>query len=270
MNDKSAFIPASRRSDAQQAPSQQAEDTFTSVEEVTVVEGLVAVVGCDGTGKSTLTRDLVARLQQQRPTAWRYLGLVSGESGDKIKKLPLIGTWLERRLAAKTAKVQNLHTRRPSWLAVLVMYGFSKWRARNLEKVCRLAESGVLVIADRYPQAQTEGFRFDGPGIGINRVPQGWKRRMAEREHRIYQQLEKIQPSLIIRLDIDLDTAYARKPDHDAEELKEKISVMSQLNYNGARIIDLDARAAYDDVIAGALEAIQRFAPVEHNKGRLR
>ncbi len=262
MNDKTVSALAAATTEPEPPSSRPRQMT----DHCTVVNGLVAVVGCDGTGKSTLTHDLVARLQQERPTEWRYLGLVSGESGDKIKKLPLIGTWLERRLAAKTAKVQNLRTRQPSWLAVLVMYGFSKWRAGNLRKVCRLAESGTLVIADRYPQAQIEGFRFDGPGIGIQRVSPGWKRRMAEREHHIYQQLEKIQPSLIIRLDIDLETASARKPDHDAEELQEKISVMSQLNYNGARIIDLDARASYDDVVAGALEAIHRFALSDHNK----
>lgn len=53
------------------------------------IKGLIAVVGSDGTGKSTLTNDIVKRLQQQQPTERRYLGLISGEDGDKIKKLPL-------------------------------------------------------------------------------------------------------------------------------------------------------------------------------------
>ncbi len=68
------------------------------------IPGLIAVVGCDGTGKSTLTTDLVKSLQQHWQTERRYLGLLSGEDGDKIKRLPLVGVWLERRLAAKSSK----------------------------------------------------------------------------------------------------------------------------------------------------------------------
>ncbi len=42
------------------------------------IHGLIAVVGCDGTGKSTLTHDLVKVLGQDGPAVRRYLGLVSG------------------------------------------------------------------------------------------------------------------------------------------------------------------------------------------------
>ena len=43
------------------------------------IPGLIAVVGCDGTGKSTLTADLVKNLREKWVTERRYLGLVSGE-----------------------------------------------------------------------------------------------------------------------------------------------------------------------------------------------
>lgn len=69
----------------------------------TYIAGLVAVVGCDGTGKSTLTADLAKSMKKYCRTERRYLGLISGEDGDKIKRLPFIGIWLERRLAAKSS-----------------------------------------------------------------------------------------------------------------------------------------------------------------------
>src|SRR5690606_21101170 len=50
--------------------------------------GVVAVVGCDGSGKTRLVKDLVAALRQERPAERRYMGLISGETGDKIKRLP--------------------------------------------------------------------------------------------------------------------------------------------------------------------------------------
>lgn len=149
------------------------------------ITGLIAVVGSDGTGKSTLTADLVKNLQQHRPTERRYLGLISGEDGDKIKKLPFIGVWLERRLAAKSDKTQRMSNRPPALWAALIMYGFSLWRASNLRKVRRLAQSGVLVISDRYPQAEISGFYYDGPGIGVERA-KGWLLSAWRRANAVY------------------------------------------------------------------------------------
>ncbi|TKI04708.1 hypothetical protein [Martelella alba] len=220
------------------------------------VAGLIAVVGSDGTGKSTLTADLVKNLQKYRATERRYLGLISGEDGDKIKRLPLIGIWLERRLAAKSDKTQRMTSQSPPLWAALIMYGFSLWRVANLRKARRLARRGVLVISDRYPQAEISGFYYDGPGIGVERA-RGWlTRRLAAREHRLYQRMAVYRPELIIRLDIDVETAFLRKPDHRYDELKDKISAMVRLQYNGSRIIELDARAPYDEVLKNALSAI--------------
>jgi thymidylate kinase len=236
----------------------RAEDNVD--ESSSCIPGLIAVVGSDGTGKSTLTADLVRNLQKQRVTERRYLGLISGEDGDKIKRLPVIGVWLERRLAAKSDKTQRMSNKPPALWAALIMYGFSLWRSSNLQKAIRLAQSGVLVISDRYPQAEISGFYYDGPGIGVERA-KGWlMSRLAESERRLYQQMALIRPQLILRLDIDVDTAYARKPDHSYEELEDKISAMVRIQYNGSRIIELDARAPYDEVLAKALDSITAVA----------
>jgi thymidylate kinase len=225
------------------------------------VAGLIAVVGCDGTGKSTLTHDLVKRLREYGLAERRYLGLVSGETGDKIKRLPLLGVWLERRLAAKAAHAQHMKNKVPGVWGALIMYGLSVWRAAHLRRVRRLAQRGVLVITDRYPQAEVAGFRYDGPGLGLERSTHWLVRKLAEREQRLYERLSTCLPALVIRLDIDTDTAYARKPDHSRDELRDKIEVMARLRFNGAPIIDLDARAPYADVLEKALQAIAVASP---------
>lgn len=242
----------------------------TTIPSPQCVDNLIAVVGCDGTGKSTLTHDLVARLNRQRPTEWRYLGLVSGETGDKIKKLPLIGVWLERRLAKKTEKEQSRRNTAPmAWWVVLTMYAFSLWRRYSLKRICELANNGKLVVVDRFPQAEITGFHYDGPGIGSNRVKAKWARWLAERENRLYQQQANIHPALIIRLDIDIETAWARKPDHSRQELEDKIRVMSQLDFNGSRILDLDARAPYEEVIEKAYQAAREVAAPDSNANKV-
>ena len=222
-----------------------------------VIPNMIAIVGCDGSGKSTITADLIKTMQNIRPTERRYLGLISGEDGDKIKKLPIIGVWLERRLAKKSEKTQSMRSEAPPLWAAFIMYALSCWRYSNFHKARALAESGVLVIADRYPQAEISGFHYDGPGLGVERV-KGWLlKEMAKREVVIYEKLANYQPELIIRLDIDVETAFARKPDHSYQELSDKIGVMRQLNYNGANILDLDSRKPYEDVLASVVAAVK-------------
>ncbi|WP_420910024.1 hypothetical protein [Rosenbergiella epipactidis] len=222
-----------------------------------IIPNMVAIVGCDGSGKSTITADLIKAMQKIRPTERRYLGLISGEDGDKIKKLPIIGVWLERRLAKKSEKTQSMRSEAPPLWAAFIMYALSCWRSSNFHKARALAESGVLVIADRYPQAEISGFHYDGPGLGVERV-KGWLlKEMAKREVVIYEKLANYQPQLIIRLDIDVETAFARKPDHSYQELSDKIGVMRQLNYNGANILDLDSRKPYEEVLASVVAAVK-------------
>lgn len=225
------------------------------------VSGLIAVVGCDGTGKSTLTHDLVERLRREGPAVRRYLGLISGEQGDRIKRLPLIGPRLERRLAAKAAHAQNMRNKPPGLFGALVMYGLSVWRAAHLRRAIRLAERGVLVITDRYPQAEIAGFRYDGPGLGLARSSHWAIRKLAAREQRLYERMAACRPALVIKLDIDFATAHARKPDHGPEELNDKIAIMARLRFNGARLFELDARPPYPEVLENALRAITSMDP---------
>jgi len=212
----------------------------TTAPQPNYIPGLIAVVGCDGTGKSTLTNDLVKSLQQHWQTERRYLGLLSGEDGDKIKRSAL-------------------------WAAV-IMYCFSLRRMANLRKVQRLAQSGVLVVSDRFPQAEISGFYYDGPGIGVERATGKISRFLAQRERRLYQKMAQYRPELIIRLGIDIDTAISRKPDHDYAELQDKIGVMSTIGYNGTKILEIDSRAPYSEVLEQAQKAVSLVAIVSDRR----
>jgi hypothetical protein len=62
-------------------------------------------------------------------------------------------------------------------------------------------------------------------------------------------------PALVIRLNIDAETAHARKPDHRLETLREKVRLIPGLTFNGAPMLDLDARHPYAQVKDAALRA---------------
>jgi hypothetical protein len=222
------------------------------------LDGVFAVVGCDGTGKTTLTADLLANLDKKGPTRRRYLGLVSGETGDKIKDLPFIGVRLENYLHNKANRALDMEQKLPGTGTAIIMYVLSLWRSLLLLRVIRLSRRGVQVITDRYPQVEIPGFHYDGPGLTVNRTDNWLVRKLAEREHSLYEWMAGQKPALVIRLNIDAEAAHARKPDHEIEELRDKISVMTRLNFNGAQVCDIDTTAPYPEVLANALQAIKK------------
>ena len=61
---------------------------------------------------------------------------------------------------------------------------------------------------------------------------------------------------MVIRLNIDADTAYARKPDHKLSMLRDKVEVIPNLHFNRAHILDLDGREPYAQELEAALEAV--------------
>jgi thymidylate kinase len=217
---------------------------------------LIAIVGCDGSGKSTLAGDMSALLNERRPTQVCYLGLGSGEIGNRIKRWPLIGPALEHHLARKAAQTRTRDARIPGLLTAMVVFGFSILRLRRFRHVLALRRHGITVITDRYPQIEVPGF-YDGPGLSAARAgsrPVAW---LAERERRMYIWMASFRPDIIIRLNVDAATAFARKPDHKFELLRAKVEVTPLLRFNGARIIELDARERYEDVREKSLESVR-------------
>lgn len=216
---------------------------------------LIALIGCDGSGKSTLAADLVETLALQGPAQSVYLGLGSGTIGARIRAVPLIGRALERPLASRATRTRSTGERIPGLATALVVYGFSLLRRRRFRYMLRLRDAGITVVTDRYPQIDGPGF-YDGPGLSAARAGSravGW---LAARERRMYAWMAGHRPTLVIRLNVDLATAVARKPDHDPVLLARKIAVTSQLRFQGATIVDLDARAPYAEVKAQVLDAL--------------
>jgi len=234
------------------------ESTARVGEQYIALTGVFAVVGCDGTGKSTLTADLLTELRKLGPTKRRYLGVVSGETGDKIKSLPIIGVRLERNLHDKANRALDMEKKLPGLGTSLIMYLFSLWRAGKLLRIRRLSRRGVQVITDRYPQMEIPGFHYDGPGLTVSRTDNWLMRQLAVRELKLYEWMAEQKPALVIRLNVDADTAHARKPDHGIAELHDKIAVLSRLNFNGARVCEIDACAPYPQVLEAALQAISQ------------
>src|SRR3546814_16429252 len=63
------------------------------------------------------------------------------------------------------------------------------------------------------------------------------------------------RPDLVIRLNVDLNTACARKPAHDRESLARKIASTPLLLFHGAHIVAIDANLPLAEVLALSMAA---------------
>jgi thymidylate kinase len=216
---------------------------------------VIAVTGCDGAGKSTLSEDLLSHLDPGVPVQWLYLGQSSGNIARWIENLPLVGPPLERYLKSKASSAEDEKVHTSGVATTLVIFILSHWRAHKFRRMLRLNRRGVVVITDRYPQAEVPGFHFDGAGLGAVKDESWLGRKLAAREQRLYQWMASHIPALIIRLNIDADTAHLRKPDHKLSILQDKVAILPKLLFNGANILDLDGRDPYEQVLQTALDA---------------
>lgn len=218
---------------------------------------LIAIVGCDGSGKSTLAADVLQQLQKTRRAQLFYLGLKSGQMGNRIKQFRFGGAAAEKFLSKRAGQARNKNGKIPGLGTALVLYGFSLMRRRRFRQMLALRRQGVLVVTDRYPQVEVAGF-YDGPGLSAARAGSRLIAKLAARERSMYDWMTSYRPDLVIRLNVDVETAFARKPDHEFENLQNKVAVTPLLRFNGAPIVDLDSRNPYADVRDAALAAIER------------
>ncbi len=215
---------------------------------------LIAIVGADGAGKSRLSADLIAYIRQTHPAEAGYLGEGSSARSRKIGRWPLIGRWLKGRLERVADQLRDPSAPIPGPIAARYALHRSKKRLRRFETLVEKRRRGVIIVTDRYPQIETPGLH-DGPILaGLATTPA--LARIKTEEHAIYARMAAYVPSLIIRLNIDVETSMSRKPDHDRTLIAQKIASLPHITFNGAPIIDFDATINYDEEFLLAKAAV--------------
>lgn len=214
---------------------------------------LIALVGSDGSGKSTVGEALLAWLREAGPAELCHLGKQSGNLGRAIGKMPLLGGRMERTIEDRVNQAEG--PRGPGFVEALAIYSFSVRRLWRFRRMLKLRDKGVTILTDRFPQISVPA-GLDGPGFGRVRNDRGLAKRLAAKEWRQFAWMTSHPPDLVVRLNVDVATAAARKPDHSPARLAAKIADISKLSFAGAPIADIDATRPIDEVIAEAKAAI--------------
>jgi thymidylate kinase len=220
---------------------------------------VVAIVGPDGSGKSTLCRELVARYSVERPVLPIYFG--SGDGPASLARRPLK---FARKLAlgakGETQRKASIERRAPGALRgprVLWALTLGHEKRAKLAQAARARAEGTLVVCDRYPQAQTAGC-VDGPLLADWRSSDSaMKRRLAVREARPYEQADAEPPDLVLRLGVDAETLALRRPDHDQLDLARRRAIVESLRFGPSAVtVEIDTAQPLEDVIAQARKVI--------------
>ena len=211
---------------------------------------VIAVVGGDGSGKSTVVGDLGRWLSGYLATERVHLG-----------KPPLSPS----RLAVKGSMVLHRLLVRPErssgrQVEPEPVGGFGSMRllrhvltARDRYRVAlrarRLAANGWIVVCDRYPLNPIK--LMDGPrlaSIGRSSGHRGAQRRLAELEGSYYRRIAPPDVLLVLRLPPDI--AAQRRPDEDPEVVRARSQEVWDLEWDRTHASVIDASLPKDQVTA--------------------
>jgi hypothetical protein len=229
----------------------------------------VALVGSDGSGKSTMAGDLDRWLGWKLQTRVCYLG--SKAPSVRSRALYIAFRALRRTHRASTVRFQHgpqLSTPiagARDTMRALHCLSIGRDRVRRYERAVRDARSGRVVIFDRFPMESLSGRDdhrlFDGPQIpSVLPAPRASvTQKLASAEARLYRHFRL--PEHLLMLEVDPEIAIARKPDHLPEVVNAKCEALGELAdlaeaAAGLSVARIDANQPADAVLRNVKDVL--------------
>ena len=222
---------------------------------------VVALVGSDGAGKSSVVEALHSWLGGKVDVVTIYFG--SGQGPSSILRWPLkLALRVARRgsgpprLDPDIRRSRDVSVPRAIWAVLL-----AREKRAKVRTAMRARERGFIVICDRYPQTQVGGVS-DGPLLWRWHESTGrLKRRLARWEREIYELGAAIFPDVVVRLIVAPETAAQRRPGDDPRELAFRTRLVKDLRFETARYGVTDV-AADEDLESVILQVKRALWPV--------
>lgn len=226
---------------------------------------IVAIIGCDGSGKSTLSKEIKQWLSWKIDAENIYMGSGDGSVGWLIKGLKRLSSMTGSKKKSvkppqRDTAVSSQNGKRPSSFlrdigAGILGVSLANERYRKVKDADEARKSGAILITDRYPQNQFTGI-YDGPRLSRRDAEQGVRQFFAGLEEKRYQKLSSISPDVVIKLHLPLEVALERKPDHSAENIQRKAEITKELKFNGSKIVDVDTSGPYEEVLKSVKQVV--------------
>ena len=228
----------------------------------------IAIVGIDGSGKSTHLSSLHDWLSWKMDVHTVYFG--SGDGPSSLLRYPFkklndlrtrsangtsnISTSAELntssdRMDGGNSGVYDVDAGRVGFAKAPWAILLAREKKKKRRRAIRARNRGMIVLMDRYPQNQFADIN-DGPllqpWLDSRR---GYLKRIAKWETEIYDDLHEQSPDLIIKLMTDPEIAKERKPETPMVNLERKAEIIDSLSYEHSRVIEVDTDQDIDDVL---------------------
>jgi thymidylate kinase len=211
----------------------------------------IAIVGVDGSGKTTVVEAIRAWLGGEVDVMPMYFGTGAGRPSMLMRPFKLMLPVVTGLVKTKPrgASHGNVSDRPPGRLYSLLMMVWAAVVAREKHKKLlaarRGADRGLLVITDRYPQDEINGFN-DGPLLTrLSSVPR-W---LLKLEAAAYALARRLPPDLVLKLDVLPETAARREPDMHPDLIRKRVAELQRLTFAGARIVRINAEQPLNAVL---------------------
>lgn len=218
---------------------------------------LVALIGPDGVGKSTQAGRLAQIFRWKFGCAQAYVGIGDGSGWWLRKGLQNLVFPHRRRLkslAHDDGKDPSRRNRAKGGAAATalalwaVLIAFERYAV--VMRAHRWATRGLIVICDRWPQAQRSGY-LDGPTIPPHLFSIPGLSALARLERKLYEKMAGSRPHLVLHLVSDFAVSELRKPGEIRREAFDaRLSLMAELRAQDKGIRTVDAN--------GSLEAVNQ------------
>lgn len=222
---------------------------------------IVAIIGVDGSGKSTLVRALRTWLASEVDVLPIYFGTGNGRPSFWLLPFKLLVPICGRLIkpSSRQPAAGAMAERRPGfgYTALMVVWAtlVAIEKRGKLLKAFRASQRGMLVLTDRYPQDENVDFN-DGPLLPrLFRAPAF----LLRFEARVYQLSRRIRPDLVLRHKVTPETAARREPSMDRAVLEQRIAEITRLHFAEADTVELDSEKPFPEVIRAAKREIWRI-----------
>ena len=205
---------------------------------------VVALLGCDGAGKSTTLAYVKKEFQKKLDVVTVYFGSGDGSSSLLRKPMKLVAKRVGGKGLGHTVEKEyenkdkiSLKAKMYSFAKVLWAITLAQEKKAKLKKMTKARNASMLVLTDRYPQTKISGFS-DGPLLTkYSTNTKGLMKKISEWEYNIYKSAYVNPPDLVIKLMVPTEIAISRKPEMTVDEIENKKRVVMAMNASRHSVI---------------------------------